>query len=255
MFISHLNPVFFRWGKIEIRYYGLIWAFSFLLALKIISSLVKRKKIEIKKDELFNLCFYVLLGGIIGARLFYILIYNLRFYLIHPYEMLALWHGGLSIHGGLVGGTLAGLLYCLRHKINFFLFADLFVIPLSLCLCLGRIGNFINGELYGRLTSVPWAVKFPGVEGFRHPAQLYASLKNLIIFLFLLRLEKKGQKEGFLFFSFLFLYSLFRFLVEFFRAPDPQLGFLWGGLTMGQILSLPFFLIGAGGMLWVYKKA
>ncbi len=251
MFTSHLNPVFLKLGSIEIRYYGLIWLLSFFISLGLLNFLAKRRKIEIDKKEIFDLVSYVLLGGILGARLFYILVYNFGFYLVHPWEALAIWHGGLSIHGGLLGGLLSGLIYCRRRKIDFFALADVFVIPLALCLCLGRIGNFINGELYGRISSLPWAVKFPGVEGFRHPSQLYESLKNLIIFAVLWNLNKKRLKKGMLFFLFIILYSLFRFLVEFFRQPDPQLGFLLGNLTMGQLLSIPFFLIGIGGLVWV----
>ena len=248
MFVSDLNPVFLKFGNIEIRYYGLIWLFSFFISLGFLNFLAKRKKIKINKEEIFELVFYILLGGILGARLFYVLVYNFGFYLVHPWEAVAIWHGGLSIHGGLLGGLLSGLIYCRRRKIDFFALADVFVIPLAFCLCLGRIGNFINGELYGRISSLPWAVKFPGVDGFRHPSQLYESLKNLIIFAVLWNLNKKRLRKGTAFFLFITLYSLFRFLVEFFRQPDPQLGFVLGNLTMGQLISIPFFLIGTGGL-------
>ncbi|MCD6093637.1 MAG: prolipoprotein diacylglyceryl transferase [Candidatus Omnitrophica bacterium] len=252
MFVSRLNPVFLKLGSIEIRYYGLIWLLSFFISLGLINFLAKRKKIEMKKREIFDLVFYVLLGGILGARLVYVLVYNLNFYLNHLGEIFAIWHGGLSVHGGFLGGLLSGLIYCRRRKVDFFALADIFVIPLALCLSLGRIGNFINGELYGRISSLPWAVKFPGVEGFRHPSQFYESFKNLIIFAVLWNLNKKRLKKGTIFFLFITLYSLFRFCVEFFRQPDPQLGFLWGNLTMGQLISIPFFFAGIGG-LWLIK--
>lgn len=254
-FTSHLNPVFLRIGNLEIRYYGLIWLFSFFITLKLFNFLVERKKIGISKQEVFDLVFYILLGGILGARLFYVLVYNFGFYLTHTWEMFAIWHGGLSVHGGILGGLLGGLIYCRRKKVDFFALADIFVIPLALCLCLGRIGNFINGELYGRISSLPWAVKFPGVDGFRHPSQIYESLKNLIIFVFLWNLNKKRLKKGILFFSFIALYSLFRFLVEFFRQPDFQIGFLWENLTLGQLICIPFLLIGIGGLIWIMRRS
>ncbi|MCK4859834.1 MAG: prolipoprotein diacylglyceryl transferase [Candidatus Omnitrophica bacterium] len=253
-FVSRLNPVFLKFGSIEIRYYGLIWLFCFFITLKLLSFLVERKKIGINKEGVSDFVFCVILGGILGARLFYVLVYNFNFYLTHPAEMLAIWHGGLSVHGGFLGGLLGGLIYCHRKKIDFFALADLFVIPLSICLCLGRIGNFINGELYGRISSLPWAVKFPGVEGFRHPSQLYESFKNLIIFAILWNLNKKPLRKGTLFFVFITFYSLFRFLVEFFRQPDSQIGFLGGNLTLGQLLCIPFLLVGIGGLRYLYSK-
>jgi len=254
MFTSYLNPVFLKIGNVEIRYYGIIWLISFFITLKLLNFLAKKRNISISKEEIFNLLFYVLLGGILGARVFYILVYNLEFYSTHFLEIFAIWHGGLSIHGGFLGGLLSGLIYCRRKNIDFFALADIFVIPFSLCLCLGRIGNFINGELYGRISSLPWAVKFPNVEGFRHPSQIYESLKNLLIFGILWNLNKKQLKKGTLFFSFIIIYSLFRFFVEFFRQPDFQIGFLWANLTMGQLISIVFFLIGVSGLVWITRR-
>ena len=192
-----------------------------------------------------NLFFYVLLGMLIGARLVYVIIYDPSYYLGNPLDIFAVWKGGLSFHGGLIGIAVAALLFAKKNKISFYSIADAAVVPVPLCLALGRIGNFINGELYGRITSVPWAVYFSGVEGPRHPSQLYESVKNIIIFLIILYFFRKKLKQGVLFWLFVTLYPLFRFFVEFFRQPDEQLGFIVLNLSMGQLLSILMFVFGA----------
>jgi len=169
--------------------------------------------------------------------------------------MLAVWHGGLSFHGGLIGAAIAGFIYTKKKKISFYDIADIIVMPLALGLALGRIGNFINGELYGRITNVPWAVKFPDAEGFRHPSQLYESIKNLIIFFALWVIKDKNLPKGFMFWLFVIMYSALRFMVEFFRHPDEQLGFIIGFLSMGQVLSIVMFVIGIFFFYKVSKKA
>jgi len=150
----------------------------------------------------------------------------------------------LSFHGGLLGAVAAGIIFAKKRKIDFYELADIFVIPLALGLALGRLGNFINGELYGRITNVPWAVQFQDAEGFRHPSQIYESLKNLFIFAVLWNVKDKKLPKGFLFWLFVTMYSFLRFVVEFFRQPDEQLGFFFGWLSMGQILSIIMFGIG-----------
>src|SRR3989338_4508770 len=255
MFMHNINPVLLRLGPFEIRYYGLFYVLGFVMAYFIIDYLAKKKKISLSKDDIADFLLYIIVGTVLGARIFYIIFYNLPFYLSNPFEMLAVWHGGLSFHGGLIGAVIAGFYFCKRKKIDFYEIADISVIPLALGLALCRLGNFINGELYGRITNVPWAVKFPDAEGFMHPSQIYASFKNLIIFFALWSIKDKKLPKGFMFWMFVVMYSLSRFTVEFFRQPDEQLGFIIGFLSMGQILSIIMFSVGAFFLYGLYKKS
>jgi len=252
--MHNINPVLLRLGPFEIRYYGLFYVLGFVMAYFIIDYLAKKKKISLSKDDIADFLLYIIVGTVLGARIFYIIFYNLPFYLSNPFEMLAVWHGGLSFHGGLIGSVIAGFYFCKRKKIDFYEIADITVIPLALGLALGRIGNFINGELYGRITDVPWAVKFPDAEGFRHPSQIYESFKNLLIFSTLWIIKDKKLPRGFIFWLFVVMYSALRFIVEFTREPDEQLGFIIGFLTMGQILSIAMFLTGVYFIYHVHKK-
>ena len=250
MFIHNIDPVIFNIGSFQVRYYGLFYAIGFVMAYFIISYLAKRKELPLTKEDVADFLMYSILGTVLGARIFYIIFYNFPYYLSKPFEIIAVWHGGLSFHGGFIGGILAGFYFCKKKKIHFYELADIVVIPLALGLALGRIGNFMNGELYGRITNVPWAVKFPGADGFRHPSQIYESFKNLIIFFTLWAIKYKKLPRGFMFWLFVAMYSALRFIVEFFREPDEQLGFIIGFLTMGQILSIVMFSV---GMFFIYK--
>jgi len=220
----------------------------------LLNYLAKRKQLDITKDDITDLLLYLIIGTILGARIVYVLVYNLPFYLSEPGQILAVWNGGLSFHGGLIGAALAGFYFTKKKKINFYEIADITVIPLALGLALGRLGNFTNGELFGRITDVPWSFKFQDAEGFRHPSQIYASLKNLTIFAVLWFIKDKKLPKGFMFWSFVIMYSFLRFTVEFFRQPDPQLGFIIGFLTTGQILSIIMFVVGIGFMYKINKK-
>lgn len=250
MFYHNINPALLKLGPFEIRYYGIIFVLGFILAYFIILHLVKKRDLELTKEDVADFLFYLIIGVVAGARLFYVLFYNLEFYLSNPLSIFAIWLGGLSFHGGLVGAVTAAYLFCRKKKTGFLELADIVVIPVALALALGRIGNFLNGELVGRITSVPWAVKFPGHEGFRHPSQLYESLKNLVIFISLWFLKDKKLKKGTLFFVFIIMYSVLRFFIEFFRAPDVQLGFIIFGLTMGQLLNILMFVV---GLVFVFR--
>lgn len=243
MFYHNINPTLLKLGPFEIRYYGVIFVLGFILTYFIILYLIKKRDLNLTREDVVDLIFYLMIGIIIGSRLFYVLFYNLSYYLKNPFHIFAIWHGGLSFHGGLLGAIIVSYFFCKKKKINFLELADIVVIPLALALFLGRIGNFLNGELVGRVTNVPWAVKFPGYEGFRHPSQLYESFKNLFIFVILWFMKDKKLKKGTLFFTFIISYSSLRFFIGFFRAPDPQIGYLFG-LTMGQILNICMFLIG-----------
>jgi|TARA_B100001964_G_C14081305_1_gene530401 phosphatidylglycerol:prolipoprotein diacylglycerol transferase len=250
MFIHNLDPVLLSIGPFEIRYYGLFFVLSFVMAYFIINYLAKKKELSLSKDDVADFLLYLIIGTVLGARIFYVFVYNLPFYLSNPSEIIAVWHGGLSFHGALIGAAIAGFYFCKRKKIDFYEIADITVIPLALGLALGRLGNFINGELYGRITDVSWAVRFPDAEGFRHPSQIYESFKNLLIFSTLWTIKDKKLPKGFMFWLFVVMYSALRFIVEFFRAPDEQLGFIIGFLTMGQILSVVTLLI---GLFFIYK--
>ena len=250
MIFHNINPVLLDLGPLQIRYYGLFWALGFVIAYFLMSYLAKRRGLSITKDDVADFLVYEIVGIIGGARLIYVLFYNSYYYFQNPFEIIALWHGGLSFHGGLAGAFLSGWWFCRKRKLDSLAIADLVVIPASLALFFGRIANFINGELVGRVTNLPWAVQFQGYEGFRHPAQLYEAGKNLLIFAILWFLKNRDYKRGTLFASFLIFYSILRFFIEFFRAPDVQLGFVAFGLTMGQFLSIA--MLGFG--IWVLKR-
>ncbi len=243
MFYHNINPIIVRIGPFQIRYYGVIFVLGFVIAYFLIYHLARKKGLRITKDDVIDSLFYILIGVIIGARLFHVVIYDFSYYVKNPLNIFAIWRGGLSFHGGLVGAVVAGVIFCKRKKMPFYKLADIFVIPLALGLSLGRIGNFINGELVGRVTNLPWCVKFKNYSGCRHPSQLYESFKNLVIFIVLWSIKDKKLKDGTLFWSFILMYSSFRFFIEFFRAPDEQIGFILG-LTMGQWLCLIMFFIG-----------
>ena len=261
MFYHNINPVLFGIGPFQVRYYGLFYALGFVTGYFLIAYLAKRKALPLTNDDVADFLLYEVIGIVLGARLAYVFVYNFAFYLKNPFEIVAVWHGGLSFHGGLIGGVIALFMYCKRKKIEFYDIADIAVIPLALGLALGRIGNFINGELYGRLTSVSWCIDYSKnqyiadvPEGCRHPSQIYASIKNITIFTILWFIKDKKLPKGFMFWSFVTLYGLFRTIVEFFRQPDEQIGFIFSYLSMGQLLSIPMFLIGLYMLYRIKKK-
>jgi phosphatidylglycerol:prolipoprotein diacylglycerol transferase len=250
----NLNPIFFKLGPIRLSWYGLMYLLGFLFSYLLVRYQIKRKDFGITKSEVENFYFYLILALIIGARVGYVLFYDFKTYLSNPLEMIAVWHGGMSFHGGLIGLLLVAYLYCRRNNKSFWKIADLFIVTAPIGLGLGRIGNFINGELYGRAAQVPWAMIFPkGGPVLRHPSQLYESaLEGGVLFITLWFLKDKSLPRGGLFSLFLILYGGFRCFVEFFREPDVQLGLVLGPFTMGQVLSA--FMIGAGIFLFVYLR-
>lgn len=260
MFYHDINPVLLEVGPLQVRYYGLFWAIGFVIAYFLIYYLAKKKELSLTKDDVSDLLVYEIIGIVLGARLVYVLFYNLAFYIQSPLEIFALWHGGLSFHGGLFGAIFAGYIFCKKKKIEFYDLADIAVIPVALALALGRLGNLANAELYGRVTNVPWCVdysknQFVDIQGCRHPSQIYASIKNLMIFAALWLIKDKKLPKGFMFWSFVALYGLFRTIVEFFRQPDEQIGFLFNYFSMGQLLSFPLFLIGIFMLFRLKKKS
>ena len=255
MIMPHIDPVFLRLGPLEFRWYGLMYIIGFICAYFVILAGVKRKQIGFTRDDVADFVFTAALGVILGGRTGYILFYNLAFYLDHPLKVFAVWEGGMSFHGGLAGGILAGLYFVRKKKVPIFRMADIVAPSIPVGLGLGRFGNFINGELYGRVTDVPWGMVFSAGGNLpRHPSQLYeAILEGPVTYLIVWALGRKVRPDGVIFWSFVALYGLFRFFVEFFREPDQQLGYIFGSFSMGQMLSFPMFLLGMGMVWWTYK--
>ncbi len=251
MFEHTINPVLLELGPLQVRWYGVMWALSFLFVYWYVRRSARRNIIRMTDNDVDWLMVWLVAGVIIGARLFEVLVWEPAYYFANPGEIIAIWHGGLSFHGGLLGGLVAGYLFARKRKINFLELCDICIIPIALGQALGRIGNFINGELYGRIADVPWAVKFPGAEGYRHPSQLYEAAYNVVIFLVLLSIGQKRMARGSLFALFLILYSVFRFITEYFREPTAFVG----PLTLGQALNIPVFIAGVALLFWLRRKA
>jgi phosphatidylglycerol:prolipoprotein diacylglycerol transferase len=250
-----LNPILVKLGPIRISWYGMMYFLGFIFSYLLVRYQVKKKKdFGISLEEVEGLYFYLILGLIIGARLGYVLFYDFPVYRSHPLEIFAVWHGGMSFHGGLIGVLMAILYFCRKKKKSFWKLSDLLVVTAPIGLGLGRIGNFINGELYGRVTQVPWGMIFPrGGPLPRHPSQLYESaLEGGLLFLILWRVKDRKHADGTLSALFLLLYGVFRFVIEFFREPDVQLGFVLGPFSMGQVLCA--VMIAAGSFLMIYLK-
>jgi phosphatidylglycerol:prolipoprotein diacylglycerol transferase len=256
-----INPVLFSIGPLQIRWYGLMYVIGFSAAYALVVRQAKQFNWPQMLHHVDNLNLTLILGVILGGRLGYVLIYNPAHYLAHPLEIPATWSGGMSFHGGCVGALLAGFWYCRRQRLDFWKAVDLFIVTVPIGLFFGRLGNFINGELFGRVTTVPWAIIFPdGGPLPRHPSQLYeAGLEGLALFLVLWSVKAKPwQREqahwphGTMLALFLILYGFCRFVVEFFREPDAQLGLIALHLSMGQILCL--LMVGAGAIVWVGRK-
>jgi phosphatidylglycerol:prolipoprotein diacylglycerol transferase len=252
----NIDPILVELGPVRVSWYGLMYVFGFLISYLLVRYQMKRKDFGITKQEVDDFYFYLILGLIIGARLGYVLFYDLKFYLANPLEVFAIWHGGMSFHGGLIGVLIVGIFFCWRHNKSFWKIADLFIVTVPIGLGLGRIGNFINGELYGRVTQVPWGMIFPkGGPLPRHPSQLYESaLEGGVLFFILWLVKDTKLPTGGLLALFLSLYGVFRFFVEFFRQPDAQLGFILGPFTMGQILSTCMIIGGIFLMIYLRKK-
>jgi len=243
-----IDPEIVRIGPFAVRWYGMMYVLGFVSSYGLVLYQLKKKAYGITKAQMDDIYFYLVLGLLVGARLGYVLFYNLPYYVGHPLEIFVLWHGGMSFHGGAAGAFLLGYWAMRRRKVSFLKAADIITPTIPLGLFFGRIGNFINGELYGRPTNVPWAMIFPGGGHVpRHPSQLYeALLEGLVLFAILwLYKDRKGRRQGDVFAVFLMLYAIFRMFCELFREPDAQVGYLFGILTMGQILSLAMLALGA----------
>jgi phosphatidylglycerol:prolipoprotein diacylglycerol transferase len=251
-----IDPILFQLGPLAVRWYGVMYLLGFVAAFFIISRLAPRRNLPLDKDAVSDLLFYIVLGVILGGRFGYVLFYNFPYFIEHPLQIFAVWQGGMRFHGGLAGVVIATLIYSRRHAIAILPLADILAIAATIGLGLGRIGNFINGELWGRVTTLPWGVVFPAAGPQpRHPSQLYeAMLEGPIIFFLLYWLFSRKVRSGVVFFFFLIIYGIGRFIIEFFREPDQQIGFLWGGATMGQMLCLAMIVLGSGGLYWLKNR-
>ncbi len=253
VYVHNLDPVLLNIAGFEIRYYGLIYIIGLVLGYFIFRHIVKKKKIGMKDDDMLDLVIYVAFGVLLGSRLFYFIFYNFNFILDDPLLFFKIWQGGMSFHGGLIGVVVAGYIFCKVKKYDFLELADIVVVPAALALALGRITNFINGELVGRITDVSWAVDFGDGE-LRHPSQLYESAKNFFMFGVLWFLQNKKMPKGGIFLVFVLMYGVLRFFIEYVREPDPQLGFVLFGLSMGQVLCLIMIVFSVIGLVYVYRK-
>ena len=255
MFINNFDPIAIEIFSIEIRWYSLAYImgilFGWALSKKIlISNLELRKKFD-------DFITYLILGIIIGGRLGYVLFYNLNYYSSNLVDVIKVWQGGMSFHGGLIGVIIVAIWYSKKNNQKTFDYLDIVSLVAPIGIFFGRIANFINSELYGIETNIPWAVKFIQVDNlYRHPSQLYeAFFEGLILFIILMYLRNKGfiKTPGLISGLFLIFYSIFRFIIEFYRVPDEQLGYLFFDFTMGQIISFVFLLIGSYLVITKYE--
>ena len=252
MFINNFDPVALQIFSLEIRWYSLAYMIGILFGWMIAKKLfIQSIEIKNKFDDYLT---YLIIGMILGGRLGYILIYNFNFYLNNPVDIFKIWQGGMSFHGGLIGIILASILFAKKNNQNPFLYMDIVALVAPIGIFFGRIANFINSELYGKITTMPWGVKFIQVDTLpRHPSQLYeALLEGVCLFLILIYFKNKFlNKPGIISGLFLILYSMFRFIVEFYRVPDEHLGYIFLNLSMGQVISLIFII--SGVILFYFK--
>ncbi|MFH0820489.1 MAG: prolipoprotein diacylglyceryl transferase [Candidatus Peregrinibacteria bacterium] len=243
-----IDPIAFHLGPLAVRWYGIAYGVGLVLSILILQKLNQKRPVFKNKDQIYDVIFWVfLLGVVVGGRLGYVIFYNLPYYLAHPLEIVAIWKGGMSFHGGLIGSLTVGYVYAKKHGIRLLDMADMVIIPGALALVFGRLANFVNLELVGRvIESARWqwlGVNF-GDGVLRWPSQLFAAGKDLLIFAILLAIFHKNSRRGTLMASFLMLYGALRFIVEFFRQPDEQIGFIFSYFTLGQMFSLVVLIAG-----------
>lgn len=253
MFYHNINNSL-NLGFIEFRYYGIFFALGFIFVYFFIKNYHKYFNLKLNNSELIDYILFLTLGVIIGSRLFYCFVYYPSYFIRNPLQIIYFWRGGLSFHGGLIGTIISVFVYSKKYKKNIFALADITVFPAALALFIGRIGNFINAELVGRVTDFPFCIEYEKHDGCRHFSQIYQSLKNLVIFFTLFFLKDKKFKDGTYFGIFLVMYSSLRFFIEYFREPDKQIGYLAFDLTMGQWLNIIMFLSGLIFIIYLYKK-
>jgi phosphatidylglycerol:prolipoprotein diacylglycerol transferase len=252
----NINPVFLELGPLQFRWYGLMYLIGLTAAYWLIKWKAAAKALPISPNQIYDMVVFSAFGVFLGGRIGYTLFYNFAYYSQNPLKILAVWEGGMSFHGGLLGTIVALLWFSKKRGIPIYTVADLAAAVTPIGLGFGRLGNFINGELYGRETDVDWCMVFPtGGPACRHPSQLYeAGLEGLLLFSVLWVIGRRNTPPGTLFWSFLTGYGACRFIVEQFREPDQHLGFMFAQVTMGQILSAPMVLIGLFMLTWGFYK-
>ena len=252
----NISPVFFEIGPLQFRWYGLMYLIGLTAAYFLITRKVDRKGLPLSKDRIYDMIVWAALGVFIGGRLGYTLFYNFSYYIQHPGKIIAVWEGGMSFHGGLLGTIVSLIWFGKRNNIPIYTIADLAASVTPIGLGFGRLGNFINGELYGRPTDVSWCMVFPsGGPACRHPSQLYeAGLEGLLLFSVLWLIGRRSTPPGTVFWSFITGYGLCRLFAELFREPDAHIGFIFGSLSMGQILSLPMVVLGVFMLTLGYQR-
>ena len=252
-----IDPIAFTIGPLAIRWYSLSYIFGILIGLIFVNKVIIYYKNNITKNDIYDLLNYLIIGIIIGGRFGYVLFYNLEFYFHNPVEIVKIWNGGMSFHGAILGIIISISWFSFKNNKSFFDLTDIICLASPIGIFFGRIANFINGELYGKITSYTIGIIFPrGGNLPRHPSQLYeAFFEGLILFIILNCLfffTKLKSKSGVISGLFLILYGSFRFSIENFREPDAQIGLLWNFLSMGQLLSIP--MIASGIVLLIYVK-
>lgn len=256
-----IDPVLIAIGPFAIRWYAISYIAGIVLAWRLVLQLIQHGNTALSRKDADDFVVWATVGIILGGRLGYVLFYRPEFYLSHPVEILFIWQGGMSFHGGFLGVVIAAILFCRKNKIDYLRLGDLLGVAAPIGLFFGRLANFVNGELYGRAADVSWAMVFPAdpLQVPRHPSQLYeAALEGLVLFLvmhLLFSLTRLKDTPGALMGCFVMGYGLARITAEFFREPDAHLGFLIGPVTMGQILSVPMVLIGLAIFIWARKRA
>ncbi len=252
-----ISPIAFHLGPLPVHWYGLMYLLGIGLGWVLLAWRAQQPTRGFARAEVGDIIFAVALGVILGGRLGYMFFYNFYTTVHAPWKIFYLWDGGMSFHGGLLGVIIAMYCYAKKHQHTFLTLTDFIAPVVPLGLGAGRIGNFINGELWGKITTVPWAMVFPtGGPWPRHPSQLYEFLlEGVLLFIILWGYSNKPRPLGAVSAMFLMFYGYFRFFVEFFRVPDAQIGYLaYGWLTEGQLLSLPMIMIGVGMLAWVYRR-
>ena len=246
-----IDPVIVSFGALQIRWYGLAYVLGFLIGIYFIKQINQHYQKKIDKNKIDDFFIWSIIGVILGGRIGYVLLYQTSSIFINPLNVLYIWKGGMSFHGGLIGITIAILFFSKKNSINFFQLSDLVSSVAPVGLFFGRLANFINVELYGRVTDFPFAMIYPSVDQLpRHPSQLYeAFFEGIILFFILFYYSKKNYNKnnfGLITSLFLILYGVFRILIEFLREPDAHIGLFLNSISMGQLLCIPLIIIGLG---------